>query len=29
MDKKDYYYDVTLVLESEKEASLRGEVLGT
>jgi len=28
MDKKDYYYDVTLVLESEIEASLRGEVLG-
>ena len=28
MDKKDYYYDVTLALESELEASLRGEVLG-
>ena len=28
MDKKDYSTNVTLVLESEIEASLRGEVLG-
>jgi len=29
MDKKDFYYDVTLALESAIESSLRGEVLGT
>lgn len=29
MDKKDYQLDVTSALESAKEASWEGEVLGT